>query len=162
MNKKVLDKSSRGIFSCFSTSLREWHTTPRAHLSQLPWMYLPSNQDFQKQRNMRIICDRTLFAATYFSPPEDSAQGVLGIVRQHWSVENGLHYWRVVTWHKDRSRVRRRRAPQVMAVLNKSIQPPAQQVELVVTTTSAAFQHLRSPLFLGLAGRNRSPGCWLA
>ncbi|MFC4715801.1 transposase [Glutamicibacter bergerei] len=38
-------------------------------------------------------------------------------VRGHWSIENGLHWRRDVTWNEDKSQVRTGHAPRVMATL---------------------------------------------
>jgi predicted transposase YbfD/YdcC len=43
------------------------------------------------------------------------------LTRQHWEIENGLHYKRDVTMGEDASRVRKGVAPQVMAALRNSI-----------------------------------------
>jgi hypothetical protein len=60
-------------------------------------------------------------------PPEGSLSGgpvfgvhhrtLLGYTRGHWGVENGLHHTRDVTLGEDRCRVRRGRAPRVLASL---------------------------------------------
>ena len=43
------------------------------------------------------------------------AKELLGLIRAHWGIENGLHYVRDVTLGEDASRVRRGSAPEVMA-----------------------------------------------
>jgi hypothetical protein len=42
----------------------------------------------------------------------------LSWVRQHWSIENRLHYRRDVTLREDACQVRKGEAPRVLAVLN--------------------------------------------
>lgn len=42
---------------------------------------------------------------------------LLGYTRSHWGIENGLHHTRDVTLGEDRCRVRRGRAPRVLASL---------------------------------------------
>jgi predicted transposase YbfD/YdcC len=46
---------------------------------------------------------------------------LLGLVREHWAIENGLHYRRDVTMGEDASRVRKGNAPEVMAALRNSV-----------------------------------------
>jgi len=40
-----------------------------------------------------------------------------GVTRNHWGIENGLHYTRDETFREDRCRVRRGNAPRVLASL---------------------------------------------
>ncbi len=46
-----------------------------------------------------------------------AAQTLLSLLRGHWTVENRLHWVRDVTFDEDRSQVRKRNGPQVMATL---------------------------------------------
>jgi hypothetical protein len=48
---------------------------------------------------------------------ENAAQRLLDLVRGHWTVENGLHYVRDVTFDEDRSQIRKGSGPRVMASL---------------------------------------------
>ncbi len=43
---------------------------------------------------------------------------MLASVRQHWAIENRLHWRRDVTLREDDSQVRKGQAPRVLAVLN--------------------------------------------
>ena len=54
---------------------------------------------------------------TSLSTDKASPSRLLEIVRGHWSIENGLHYVRDVTFDEDRSQVRKKAGPQVMASL---------------------------------------------
>jgi hypothetical protein len=58
-----------------------------------------------------------VFGATSLNPSRADAATVLQFVREHWTIENRLHYVRDRTFDEDRSQVRRRAAPQVMATL---------------------------------------------
>lgn len=53
---------------------------------------------------------------TSLSPEQADATYLLGAVRDHWSVENELHYVRDVTLGEDACRLRTGDAPQGMAV----------------------------------------------
>jgi hypothetical protein len=48
---------------------------------------------------------------------KESAKALLELVRGHWTVENRLHWVRDVTFDEDRSQVRTRNGPRVMATL---------------------------------------------
>jgi len=52
-------------------------------------------------------------------PGTDEAAGarLLDLVRGQWTIENGLHWVRDVTFDEDRSQVRKGKGPQVMATL---------------------------------------------
>lgn len=45
------------------------------------------------------------------------AQALLALVRGHWTIENRLHWVRDVTFDEDKSQVRTRNGPRVMATL---------------------------------------------
>jgi predicted transposase YbfD/YdcC len=49
------------------------------------------------------------------------AEQLLDLVRQHWGIENGLHYRRDMTLDEDASLARTGRAPQVLATLNNTV-----------------------------------------
>jgi predicted transposase YbfD/YdcC len=55
---------------------------------------------------------------TSLSPKEASALRVLELVREHWAIENRLHWRRDVTLREDACQVRKGEAPRVLAVLN--------------------------------------------
>ncbi len=48
---------------------------------------------------------------------ERAAERLLALVRGHWTIENGVHWIRDVTFDEDRSQVRKGNGPRVMATL---------------------------------------------
>jgi hypothetical protein len=70
----------------------------------------------------------TAHGISSLTPQEANAKQLLELTREHWGIENGLHYRRDVTMGEDQSRIRKGAAPQVMAALRNSI------VHLVCTT----------------------------
>lgn len=58
-----------------------------------------------------------VFAITSLSRKDASPRAIAGMLRGHWSIENGLHYVRDVTFDEDRSRIRTGSGPRVMASL---------------------------------------------
>jgi hypothetical protein len=52
---------------------------------------------------------------TSLPPERANAQRLLELVREHWRIENSLHYVRDVTLGEDASRVRCGAAPEVLA-----------------------------------------------
>ena len=57
------------------------------------------------------------YAVTSLSPTAAGADRLLEILREHWHIENRVHWVRDVTFDEDRSQVRTGSAPQVMAAL---------------------------------------------
>lgn len=55
---------------------------------------------------------------TNLSPAQASAEQLLAWVREHWAIENRLHWRRDVTLQEDHCQVRTGAAPRVLAVLN--------------------------------------------
>jgi predicted transposase YbfD/YdcC len=58
-----------------------------------------------------------VYGITSLAPERASAAQLLQLWREHWHVENRLHWVRDVTFDEDRSQVRAGHAPQVMAAL---------------------------------------------
>lgn len=46
---------------------------------------------------------------------------LLALTREHWKVENGLHWRRDVTFHEDHAQLRMGQAPEMLAVLNNIV-----------------------------------------
>jgi predicted transposase YbfD/YdcC len=59
-----------------------------------------------------------VYGLTSLSPAHASAQRLLELVRDHWAIENRLHWRRDVTLREDHCQVRKGDAPRVLAVLN--------------------------------------------
>ena len=57
------------------------------------------------------------YGISSLSPEEAGPARLLELNRNHWSIENGIHWVRDVTFDEDRSRVRKNGGPQVMATL---------------------------------------------
>ncbi len=58
-----------------------------------------------------------VFGITSLTPNQANPAQVLLLNRKHWGIENKLHYVRDVTFDEDRSRVRKKAGPHVMASL---------------------------------------------
>jgi len=61
------------------------------------------------------------YLITSLTPEAASPARVLALMRGHWGIENRLHWVRDVTFDEDRSQVRTRAAPQVMAALRNTV-----------------------------------------
>lgn len=61
------------------------------------------------------------YAMTSLKPEQADAKRLAGLVREHWGIENKLHYVRDVTLGEDASRVRRGSAPQVLAAVRNAV-----------------------------------------
>ena len=57
------------------------------------------------------------YGISSLAPKEAGPARLLELNRNHWSIENGVHWVRDVTFDEDRSRVRKNGGPQVMATL---------------------------------------------
>lgn len=66
----------------------------------------------------QAVTKQRRYAITSLSRQRASAHDLLCLQRQHWQIENALHYRRDVTFAEDASQVRNPRAQQVMASLN--------------------------------------------
>lgn len=61
------------------------------------------------------------YAMTSLKPEEANAQRLSELVREHWGIENRLHYVRDVTFGEDSCRVRKGSAPQVLAAVRNAV-----------------------------------------
>jgi predicted transposase YbfD/YdcC len=62
--------------------------------------------------------EEVVYGLTALSPGQAGAEDLLALVREHWSIENRLHWRRDVTLREDDCQVRKGEAPRVLAVLN--------------------------------------------
>jgi predicted transposase YbfD/YdcC len=62
-----------------------------------------------------------VYGMTSLSADRADAAALLGHVRDHWKIENELHYVRDVTFGEDACRVRSGGAPQVLAAIRNTI-----------------------------------------
>src|SRR5437016_61591 len=60
---------------------------------------------------------KVVYLITDLTPIQASPRRLLDLARGHWSIENGLHSVRDVSFGEDRSRLRSGSAPQIMAAL---------------------------------------------
>ena len=91
-------------------------------LNQLPpyvdWPGVQQICRLERQRTLKGIPTREVVCAiTSLGRREAPAERLLRVARQHWHIENKLHYVRDVTMGEDACRVRSGHAPQVLAGL---------------------------------------------
>lgn len=89
--------------------------------------YLASVGQVQKWANLQSIVmmvrkriingEETVKTRFYISSLKSNAKQILQATRQHWSIENGLHWVLDIAFNEDRSRVRKEHAPANLAVL---------------------------------------------
>jgi predicted transposase YbfD/YdcC len=68
-----------------------------------------------------VTTEEVVHGITSLSRKRADAERLLGLVRGHWGIENGLHYRRDVTMGEDQSRTRKGDAPQVMAAMRNTV-----------------------------------------
>ena len=81
-------------------------------------------------QGVKIIRERTIrgktsveveYAMTSLKPEEADAKRLSGLIREHWGIENELHYVRDVTLGEDACRVRKGSSPQVLAAVRNLV-----------------------------------------
>jgi predicted transposase YbfD/YdcC len=89
--------------------------------NMLSWPY--AAQAFKLQRT-RTECrsgkvtQQTVYGITSLAPLTTPPADLLAWTRKHWSIENGLHYRRDVTFREDRCRMKSGRAAECLAIFN--------------------------------------------
>jgi predicted transposase YbfD/YdcC len=99
-------------------------TASRALTGWLDWP--GAEQVFQVQRRfVRVkdgrVTEQVVYGVTSLTAREASPQRLLGLVREHWAIENGLFYRRDDTLKEDRCTLRTGHAAQAMAALNNLV-----------------------------------------
>jgi predicted transposase YbfD/YdcC len=67
-----------------------------------------------------VVREEEAYAITSLEEGRASAQQLLKLWREHWHIENKLHYVRDVTYREDKSQVKSGKIPQVMAALRNA------------------------------------------
>ena len=86
------------------------------------WPGLAQGLEITRERTVRgVTTVEVEYAMTSLKPEQADAERLAGLVREHWGIENALHYVRDVTLGEDASRVRKGSAPQVLAAVRNAI-----------------------------------------
>lgn len=99
-------------------------TVSRALKGYLDWPAV--DQVFQLERHCLRLQDgkvmhQVVYGLTSLTPQQATPAQLLAWIREHWAIENGLHYRRDDTLKEDRCTLRGEHAPQAMAVLNNLV-----------------------------------------
>jgi len=86
------------------------------------WKGLKQGFRITRERTVKGVKSvEVVYGITSLSMKQANAATLLAILRDHWQIENGLHYVRDVTLGEDACRVRSGTAPQVLAALRNTV-----------------------------------------
>jgi hypothetical protein len=89
---------------------------------QQKWPGLAQGLEITRERTVKgETTVEVVYGMTSLEPEEANAKRLSGLVREHWGMENGLHYVRDVTLGEDACRVRKGSAPQVLAAVRNAV-----------------------------------------
>lgn len=89
---------------------------------QQKWPGLAQGLEITRERTVKgKTTVEVEYAMTSLKPHEANAKRLSALVRQHWGIENKLHYVRDVTLGEDGCRVRKGSAPQVLAAVRNTL-----------------------------------------
>jgi predicted transposase YbfD/YdcC len=74
-------------------------------------------QRYSEQIKSGKIQNETVYLITSLSHDDADGERLLTLIRGHWGIENKSHYVRDVTFDEDRSKVRTKSGPRIMATL---------------------------------------------
>ena len=94
------------------------------------------------------ITEETAYGITSLTPERASAERLLQLTRNHWGIENGLHYRRDTTLREDQTRMSQPTQAETVAVLNNFIIGVARK--LGFTNVAAAQRHFDAAITLQL------------
>ncbi len=99
---------------------RVWHLSDLSGIAALDkWKGLRSIVAVERIRKAHYEAKVTSDYRFYISSLHRSAKDFATLIRQHWDVENKLHWSLDVTFNEDRSRIRKNHAPENMASLRR-------------------------------------------
>jgi predicted transposase YbfD/YdcC len=75
----------------------------------------------RKHKKSGLTSTEIVYGLTSLTPEQASSAQLLTYVRQHWTIENPVHWVRDVVFHEDLSQVRCKQLPHVMASLRNLI-----------------------------------------
>lgn len=83
-------------------------------------------QVFQLERHFTRLTDskvmhEVVYGVTSLTVQQATPEQLLALIREHWAIENGLHYRRDGTLKEDRCTLRGEQAPEAMSVLNNLV-----------------------------------------
>jgi predicted transposase YbfD/YdcC len=94
------------------------------------------------------IRSETAYLITSLSPQKASPKQLLDLNRGHWSIENKSHYVRDVTFDEDRSQIRTKTGPRMMATLRNLAISLLRLADY--TNIAAAIRHMAAKPHLAL------------
>jgi predicted transposase YbfD/YdcC len=119
-------RNEEHFFDAFDTShgrtvrRRVWSLTDLSPIAELDkWKGLRSIVAIERIRTAHSQAKVTSEYRFYISSLTRSAKDFAALIRQHWDVENQLHWSLDVTFNEDRSRIRKDHAPANMASLRR-------------------------------------------
>ena len=100
---------------------RTLRTTTSLTLQHL-WPGLSQGFELRRERTIKgKTTVEVVYGITSLRPEKAGPARLLELLRDHWQIENCLHYVRDVTLREDACRVRKGTAPQVLAALRNAI-----------------------------------------
>ena len=96
-------------------------TASRALHAYLDWPYVGQVLKIERESydgRTQHMRSEIVYGITSLPAAKAEAARLMALVRNHWSIEHGLHYRRDVTFQEDACRMQSRTAAQVLAVLN--------------------------------------------
>lgn len=93
-----------------------------------------------------------VYGITSLTAQQADAKRLLHLIRDHWRIENCLHYVRDVTLGEDACRVRKGSAPQVLAALRNAVVHLLAGVKAVSRAAATEQLAAHSQEALGLLG----------
>lgn len=91
-----------------------------------------------------VVRQEEAYAITSLDERRASAEELMKLWREHWHIENKLHYVRDVTFKEDQSQVRRGKIPQVMAAL-RNVAISLMRVEGATNIAAACRRYAAQP-----------------
>jgi predicted transposase YbfD/YdcC len=119
---ETIDLNNHGreeIRKCYSIALDKEDVKEKLFANIMDWEKLKTVAAIESIRINKATGETSLERKFYISSLESNAMEILSRARDHWGIENSLHYVLDVTFREDASRVRKNSATQNFALARK-------------------------------------------
>lgn len=120
---ETLDKSNHGreeIRKCYAVAVTKKDIDEKLFDSISAWKNLRTVAAIESIRTIKATGETSIERRFYISSLKSNAKEILLRTREHWGVENSLHYVLDVTYQEDASRIRKSNAVENFALIKRT------------------------------------------
>lgn len=120
---EIIDSNNHGreeIRKCYTVEVTKQDIDEKLFDNIMDWKDLKTVAVIEAIRTIKQTGETSIERRFYISSLESNASKILQRTREHWGIENSLHYVLDVTYQEDASRVRKSNATQNFSLIRKT------------------------------------------